>query len=200
MFRKDYRQQIYRRLFSEIEIRDLIKAWFAISLAFAIVMSGITSNFIISFLISGLTVGLGFLFHELGHKFLAQKYGCLAEFRANNLMLILAVAMSFFGFILAAPGGVFISGHIKKEQYGKISAIGPAINLILAALFMLLIPFTTGILQSIGTYGSRINSWLALFNLIPFAMFDGRKILDWNKVIYGILVIIAVVFTFVKIF
>ncbi len=190
----------YNKVFSEIELKDLLKAWFAISLAFAIVMGGLTSGFILAFLISALTVGLGFLFHELGHKFLAQKYGCLAEFRANNMMLILAVVMSFFGFILVAPGGVLISGHVRKEQYGKISAIGPAINLVLAGFFMLMIPLTTGFLQNIGVYGSKINSLLALFNLIPFAMFDGRKILAWNKIVYGVMVAVALIFTFVKLF
>jgi len=190
----------YHRIFSEIELRDLFKAWFAISLAFAIVLGGITSKFFTTFIISALTVGIGFLLHELSHKFLAQKYGCLAEFRANNFMLILAVIMSFFGFILAAPGGVLITGRIKEEEYGKIAASGPATNLILAGFFMLMIPFTTGILQTIGTYGSRINSWLALFNLIPFAMFDGKKILAWNKIVYGIMVAVALVFTFVKLF
>ena len=43
----------------------------------------------------------------------------------------------------------------------------------------------------IGSYGFRINTWLGLFNLLPFAMFDGKKIFVWNKVVYGVLVIIA---------
>ncbi len=188
----------YRRVFSKIELRDLLKAWLAISLAFAIVIGGIKSGFFTAFIISGLTVGLGFLLHELAHKFMAQKYGCLAEFRANNFMLVLAVIMSFFGFIFAAPGGVLISGHIKREEHGKISAAGPAMNLLLAGFFLLMMPFVGGFLQNVAIYGSMINGWLALFNLLPFAMFDGRKILGWNKVVYAIMITTAFVLTFVR--
>ena len=54
-------------------------------------------------------------------KILAQNYGCFAEFRSYNFMLLIAVFMSFFGFIFAAPGAVIISGPIGKRRNGKIS-------------------------------------------------------------------------------
>ena len=67
---------------SRVEIRDLVKAWVALSAAFAILLGGsvFSATFIIFFMISGLTVGVGFIFHELAHKIVAQKYGCFAEF------------------------------------------------------------------------------------------------------------------------
>jgi Zn-dependent protease len=34
------------------------------------------------------------------------------------------------------------------------------------------------------TLGARINTWLALFNLIPFGPLDGAKILKWSKGIW----------------
>jgi len=80
---------------SEVEIKDLIKAWVAISIAFAIVMRSLNLNFYSSFVIASLTVGVGFLLHELGHKFVAQRYGCIAEFRSFDQFLILAIIMSF---------------------------------------------------------------------------------------------------------
>src|SRR3990167_8559094 len=129
---------------SETEIKDLLKAWIAISIAFAIALSGsvFSSGFYTKFIIASLTVGIGFLFHEMGHKIVAQRYGCFAEFRSFDNMLILAIAMSFFGFIFAAPGAVMISGHVTKGRNGRISAAGPIINLILALafLFMIFIP------------------------------------------------------------
>ena len=109
----------------------MIRAWVIISLAFAIAFTGfsISQVFLVSIIVSAFTVGVGFLFHELGHKFLAQKYGCWAEFRANNFMLMMALIFSFFGFIFAAPGGVFIKGHITKRKNAYISMIGPIINI-----------------------------------------------------------------------
>lgn len=172
---------------SEREIKDMLKAWLAISIAFGIVLSqGSFSGVYAKFIIASLTVGIGFLFHELGHKFLAQRYGCFAEFRSFDTMLILAIAMSFFGVVFAAPGAVFISGHVNARKNGRISAAGPVVNLALASVFlMLLFPGLPGLLRSVAYYGFIINSWLALFNMIPFWMFDGYKILKWSKPAYA---------------
>jgi Zn-dependent protease len=173
--------------FSKKEIRDLIKAWLVLSLAFAIVFNGLNFNlqFIAAILVSAITVGTAFIFHELGHKFTAQHYGCFAEFRSFDNMLFLALILSFFGFIFAAPGAVMISGPIGKRRNGKISLAGPLTNMVLAILFMIIHMFTPNIIT---LYGFIINTWIGLFNLIPFAMLDGKKILNWNKTIYGLMV------------
>ena len=172
--------------FSNREIKDLLKAWVAISLAFTIVNVGLSFgvDFLIGFLISGLTVGVGFLVHEVSHKFLAQRYGCFAEFRSFDQMLVLAVLASFLGFVFAAPGAVFISGYVSKDKSGKISSAGIFSNIVLAMLFLLLMFVGNPLLTTIGVYGVTINSWLALFNLIPFGNFDGIKVFNWNKFVY----------------
>jgi len=179
--------------FSQIEIEHLLKAWVAISLAFAIILSKgdvFSSVFTTMLIVSGFTVGLGFLLHELGHKFVAQRYRCFAEFRAFNGMLILAVAMSFLGFVFAAPGAVMINGYVNKERNGKISVAGPAVNLGLALIFLALI--LTGFVNLFTQYGLLINAWLAAFNMIPFMNLDGKKILNWNKLVYYIVLTISV--------
>jgi Zn-dependent protease len=175
--------------FSKIEKEDLLKAWLMISLAFAIVMGGfsISTKFVVQLLVSSLTVGMGFLLHELGHKYVAQKFGCFAEFRADMKMLFLAVAMSFMGFIFVAPGAVYIMGkHMTIKKNGLISAAGPLVNIGLAITFLMLA--SVGYNNVLISYGFMINTWLGLFNMIPFMPFDGAKILKWNKVIYGSMV------------
>ena len=99
-------------LTSKTELIDIAKAWFALSLAFAFVYSGarlfsssfervFSLQFLFLFFISLFTAGLGFLLHELAHKFVARKYGCLAEFRAFDFMLYLALGLAILtGFIL----------------------------------------------------------------------------------------------------
>ena len=177
---------------SKTEIRDLIKAWVAISIAFGIILY--SREGYLAFLISAITVGFGFLLHELGHKIVAQHYHLYAEFRSFDSMLILAILMSFMGFVLAAPGAVMIRGtnFLDKKKNGKISLAGPLVNLILAFIFLILV--SLGIFTKISGYGFMINTWIALFNMIPIGNFDGRKILKWNKLIYFIVVFIAFVF------
>lgn len=179
--------------FSNIELQHLARAWIAISLAFAILLSNgnfFSLTFLNLFLISGLTVGIGFLFHELSHKYLAQKYHCFAEFRAFDTMLVLAILMSFFGFIFAAPGAVMIKGYINTEKNGKVSVAGPVMNIILAIMFFIMVKLN--ILTGIANYGFFINSLLATFNMIPIWNFDGSKVLKWNKTVYFLTLIIAV--------
>lgn len=174
---------------SKKEIVDITKAWIAITIAFAIVLrSGI--GFVESLLVSAVAVGLGFLLHELGHKIVAQYYRCFAEFRSFDSMLLLAIAMSFFGFVFAAPGAVMIHGYVNKERNGKISIAGPAINIALALIFLML-SFIFGS-NVVLMYGFRINVWLALFNMIPFLNFDGSKIFRWNKKIYAVFVALCI--------
>jgi len=174
--------------FSKVEIRDLVKAWVAISIAFGIVLR--SGNFLDSFLLAGITVGVGFLLHELAHKVVAQHYGYWAEFRSYDKMLLLAIVFSFFGFVLAAPGAVVFKGYkYTKEKIGKIGVAGPVTNIVLALLF-LLVP---GVL---GEYGFRINSWLALFNMIPVGFFDGAKVFKWNKFVYVTVTLVAFILTF----
>ncbi len=186
---------------SEKEIIDLAKAWIAISIAFAILINGFdfSSKFIFAFIISAFTVGTGFLVHELAHKIVAQHYGCFAEFRSFDTMLLLALAMSFFGFVFAAPGAVMIQGTVGRRRNGKISMAGPLTNLIFALVFLLgLFVFKTGAVHTIAFYGFIINSWLALFNMLPFWNFDGKKIFEWNKVVYGAMVVVSVLFLVVQ--
>ena len=108
--------------FSQIEKQHLLKSLIAVSVAFTVLNVNLfDSVFIIYFLISLLTVGLGFIFHELAHKFMAQKYGCYAEYRANDQMLIIGIITAlFFGILFIAPGAVVIKGIVTKKRNGII--------------------------------------------------------------------------------
>ena len=185
--------------FSKIEIRDLTKAWIAISVAFAIALAGgiiyVQPNFsfLTSILLAALTVGVGFLLHELGHKVIAQRYGCFAEFRADNMMLIIAIITSFFGFIFAAPGAVMIAGRVSTARNGRISVAGPLVNIVLAIIFLVLgIIIHQGFLGQLFAFGFFINTWLAIFNMLPLWILDGKKVWNWNKTIYIITLVFSI--------
>ncbi len=190
---KTYRLGAY--MTSEIELRDITVAWFVLSLCFAVMFVGFsfTSLFLEAALVSAVTAGIGFLLHELGHKIVAQRYGCFAEFRANYFMLFLAIIMSFFGFLFAAPGAVMIAGHVDQRKNGIISVAGPLVNVFLSILFFVFFFIKPTQLFS---YGYSINAWLALFNMLPLPVFDGVKVLAWNKVVYGMVLVSAAILVF----
>ncbi len=173
-----------RMKFSTFEIREIVKAWLAVSLIFGIAFAGPSAKLFVALPIMLLTAGIGFLLHELAHKYVAQRYGCWAEFRANNQALVFGILISFTGFVLAAPGGVFIHGATAK-QHGRIAYAGPMMNLILAAAFYGLSMLTAApILAELMKYGFKINALLGAFNLIPFPPFDGFSVWRWNKLAY----------------
>jgi Zn-dependent protease len=122
-----------------------------------------------------------FLFHELAHKFMAQRLGYWAEFRLNNMGLLITLLSFISPIMLVAPGAVVISGLMYGDDYGKISLSGPVTNIAQALVFLALSPFVSNSQISYLTLiGILINSSLALFNLIPFGVFDGAKILRWD--------------------
>jgi len=186
--------------FTNREKKDLFYAGVMISLAFAILLSGGISGilgdnvgFLTVFIIAFFTAGIGFLLHELSHKYIAISYGLNAEFKAFYGMLWLAVGLSFFGFILAAPGAVFIHGTgLNRNKNGKISVVGPLTNIILAILFLIIgLIYSSGIISVIANFGFTINALLAAFNMIPVMPFDGAKVLAWDKKAYTITMIVA---------
>jgi len=182
---------------SKIELIDLLKSWITISFIVYILGVGGDLGLIKSILFSAFTVGIAFIGHELGHKIMAQHYGCFAEYRANNNMLFLALIMSFMGFVFLAPGAVMISGPVGKRRSGMISAAGPATNFIMAIIFMMIFLFVNvASVRNFSLFAIMVNGYIGLFNMIPFLMFDGKKILNWNKIVYSIMVLIGIILAF----
>ena len=191
--------------FTAREVRDILISMFVIAVIFAYLINGRNINENLIFLIPSLlvAVGLGFVLHELAHKFVAVRYGFYAEFRMWLEGLIFALVTAFLlGFVFVAPGAVYIHGeHISREQNGKISIAGPLVNIVLALIFLALTPFITKnptdimgfIFMTIVVYGFIINSILAAFNLIPLGIFDGAKVLRWNPIIWGITFVVAII-------
>lgn len=140
-----------------------------------------------------LAIVTAFFCHELGHKFMGQRYGYWSEFRMFPMGLILALFLGLFtGFVFAAPGAVTIMGHPNRDEYGKISVIGPLINISLAAIFYMLAISTPIGISRIFVFIAFINAFLAFFNLLPFGPLDGMKVFSWRKEIWISLAVICI--------
>lgn len=172
-----------QNIFSAVEIRDIAIALLGLALAFSIELrDAVTVGPVLTFILALVTVGSGFVLHELSHKFTAQKYGYWAEFRMWPLGLVLALVTSLIGFIFAAPGATYISGmNISVEQNGRISLAGPLTNVAVSLVFLPMLLFGVGYIGLLGYFGVQINVFLALFNLIPIMPLDGAKVFRWSK-------------------
>ncbi len=188
--------------FSSQEIRDLGIAVGGLTLAFAIAYSRVMYNhdipfFLYSLMVSFLAVFSGFVFHEMGHKFVAQRYGCWAEFRAFPRGILIALLFSLMGFVFAAPGAVMISGRINQEQNAKISMAGPIVNLGIGFSLIPVIMLVTYTPVLLAAYSvASINFLLAAFNLLPIPPLDGSKIWKWNIPVYILLLATSVAMFF----
>ncbi|WP_336363359.1 zinc metalloprotease [Halalkalicoccus salilacus] len=176
--------------FSGGELRDLLLAWIALGVAFALFFAGGASgvtrgSFLPLLFISMLTAGVGFLLHELAHKVVAVRFGQRAAFKADYGMLFIAIASAMAGFIFAAPGAVHHRGRITKRENGLIALAGPVTNLVLAVAFVPLL-LGGGFLARLGLYGVGINLLLAAFNMIPFGPLDGRTVLSWSLPVFAL--------------
>ncbi|MCX6688359.1 MAG: peptidase M50 [Methanoregula sp.] len=201
---------------SRREEADLFVAWVAISLAFTIIFispNGLLSvniripplTALLFFVISLVTVGIGFILHEMAHKFTAMKFGYYAEFKKDNMMLLVAIALAaMVGVVFAAPGATVIYNNsvdgkgISREQNGKISAAGPIVNLILCIPFAGLLIYggagaglAGNLFSTIGMIGLQVNAMIAAFNMLPVSVLDGRKVFAWNKGIFVVLIAAA---------
>ena len=217
--------------FSDEEKRQLMLATAAFTFALGLLMAGgilgISAQggfeqwiaiVLLSMPVMLIAVGPAFILHEIGHKIVAKKYGCWAEFRVDPSGLKFGIAMAaIIGILFMAPGAVMVAGLVTRRQNGHIAIAGPAVNF---GLFLIGIPIggivlgLTGATESasyleagainlkamvfdIVYYWILFNLVLGLFNLIPFGPLDGAKIKDWSEPVWFISFMTFIVIGFV---
>jgi Zn-dependent protease len=203
--------------FSGTELGQLAAAILALSGAFTVLYIRSDPNSYLSnprllaivFPASLLAVGTGVGLHEVMHKVVAQRYGYWAEFRYNPRGLLFAfVLAAAIGFLYGAPGATWISGPVTREENGRISAAGPATNLVISAvLYAVLLalalkvsPFGVSVWVFILSQIVLVNAVLAGFNMIPIMPLDGAKVWAWNKAAYAGLAAAAVILIVLALF
>jgi len=195
--------------FSRIEITHILISMGVLTLIFGLVFS---KNNIYNALFMGngfnfelLPFGLGFaflgiftafFFHEISHKFIAQKFGLWAEYRMFSKGLILAFLLGIFTpFVFAAPGAVMFMGGAREHETGRIAMAGSLTNIIIAGVSYVLyifVFFESSILAQVFAFICIINAFIAFFNLLPFGPLDGVKILRWNATVWIIMLIASI--------
>lgn len=176
----------YSGIFSEVETKHILLAsavmvLVGLSLVFTLVYASplLVLLFIPAFLVS-------FLGHELAHKFLAQRNGLWAEFRTSMYGLLITAMSAILPFKFLAAGQVVIQGNGSKNALGAIGLVGPGFNIVMGSGFFVLTKFIPGMLGQAFLGITMFNSWLAIFNLIPFGAFDGANVFRWDKTRWAI--------------
>jgi Zn-dependent protease len=84
-------------------------------------------------------------------------------------------------------------GNIANwSHYGLVSIAGPATNIGMGIIYFMIALITGNpTLNLLALVGVNINASLALFNLIPIGIFDGAKIIKWNRLVWGAAVLAA---------
>lgn len=145
-----------------------------------------------------LILALSFFAHEIAHKVIAQRRGLWAEFRLTlwgSVLTLVSVISPLFKII--APGAVMISGSTGIEEMGRISLAGPLTNIALSAVLLGLAPFAPSDFGLFFFLAGFLNGFMAVFNLIPFGIFDGFKIYSWDKKIWAAAFALSVALTIV---
>jgi Zn-dependent protease len=183
------------KTFSTQEIKDMGIAVVILTLMFNFAF--FHSFDLFKLLLSLLIVITSFVFHELGHKFMGQRYGCEAYFKLwpqGLLLSLISVIISIrIPFIFAAPGATviqpkkharwaFAETRLTIYELGMISFIGPFINLIISIIFL---PFR------FFSYISFINAYIAFFNLLPIPPLDGSKVIIWKNWLWLIMIVLS---------
>jgi Zn-dependent protease len=159
----------------------------------------------------GLTYYVVLLFslsvHESAHGFIAWRMGDDTALRQGRVTLNPLVHIDLVGTVLIpllqifGPGGIPLLGWAKPTPVGAqnfrrlaqghvlVAGAGPASNLVLAAIFtvLLLITVRTGLVSGadelpflILAVGIQMNVALAIFNLVPLPPLDGSWVASWG--------------------
>lgn len=196
--------------FSRIELGHLVIAITILTVAFSFTFSknnvlfyllGAPVDFLsyVSFMpVALLGIVTAFFVHELSHKFVAQRYGLWSEFRMYPRALLISVMLAFFtGLVFAVPGAVMFRGHTKSFETGRIAAAGPSANIAITIVTYIVYRFIAvkgDVITTVVGFICLVNSLLATFNLLPFGPLDGKKVVEWNGIVWCLLFSISAVF------
>ncbi|MCS7127051.1 MAG: hypothetical protein NZ953_01465 [Thaumarchaeota archaeon] len=127
-----------------------------------------------------------FLVHELAHKYEAQRLGYSAVFKLSPIGALLTLLSVFSPLKVIAPGAVNVLGIPSARALARIAAVGPTSNIAIA-----LVCYASSLVLQLASPASplgrvvfvvgALNSFLALFNLLPFGPLDGLKVFSYSR-------------------
>lgn len=186
-------------LFRKKELGSLVISVLVVSVAFTV--QNISLNF---FLQCFLIVIISYSIHEVLHSIVAKSEGIYSRCDLWPIGIIVTLASGILSggiAVLPLPTIIRLKGseteRWRKETFemapwdiGLASVVGPLSNLVLATAFFALFRFYG---LTVFKLGALINSWIAFANLIPWPPIDGSKIMSWDRWVWFLSGVAAVI-------
>jgi GNAT superfamily N-acetyltransferase len=173
------------------EAWHLMAAWLGVSLVWWIqaLRAGLPLIYIPLF---SAVAGLSLFAHELSQKLVGLRLGLETTFKAWGSGILLGSLLATVGSIFPAYGSTYVKKpdwwyKPRKKEEGIFFAVGPFVSLTLAFAFWALSSLAAnGLLLASARVGYTMNLVIVIFNLVPVQaaggfVWDGKKILTWNK-------------------
>lgn len=132
---------------------------------------------------------------EMVRRYIASHYKAETEYKFWDVGALTLVITSLLHQPFSRPGRTIINNPdgLGARKQGII-AIAPCItSLLLSIVFLLIMAYGNGY-ELIGSEGFKIGMMICVYGLLPFEPMDGVKVLDWNKLAWGIVFIPALLF------
>ncbi|MEM4746440.1 MAG: M50 family metallopeptidase [Metallosphaera sp.] len=184
------------------ETESFLLAIFSIAVK-GISIYAISRLFGIGILAALIAATIAVLPHELAHRQTARRYGCYSRFTLSFTGFLFTTVINLLPFF----GLVFFSGYTliscrffasDKRIEGITAAAGPLTNILISAVFYFLVIINLpiinhSIIEIFFLIISGFNAVVAFFNLLPFWILDGLKVLRWNAVVWVFLIASSVI-------
>ena len=153
---------------------------------------------------AGLICGASLLLRALALRRAAHSRGLEVRAIASASWLGLSIALAPCGLFVAGPTASWNSAGLTRRQNGLIALAGPAVSMLLAALFFAVLSVI--MLARIaappwfpyfGYVGFRFNALLALWSMVPVERFAGARVLAWSRGVFFSTAAAAFVLVFV---
>ncbi|MGV8171249.1 MAG: metalloprotease [Candidatus Woesearchaeota archaeon] len=144
-----------------------------------------------SFWFAAMVTAPAIILHELGHKITALSFGLTAVFNAAYVWLGVAILLKLIGssFIFFVPAFVRISGNATSAQQSIIAFAGPAVNLIIFIVALIILKTTKNLSMKTIQFlqlTKSISLFLFIFNMIPIPGFDGFTVFKNLGILTGL--------------
>ena len=134
---------------------------------------------------------MSILGHELSQRLVCRKFGLEATFKAWGSGILLNLLFGIGGGFFPVFGSTYVRQidwkYKPKDKIGIMFAVGPVVSLVFALVFWFLYGFSGHeLVRSSARVGYILNLMIVVFNLLPIQgaggfVWDGKKILDWNR-------------------